>query len=169
MTLNEKLSQSRGCFRFIGWALLLAGIGFLCAAVSQTRLPISGKITKGVVTKIDERISIGSVSQQKGESDAWYFERRSRSKGVSYDLTVHYTPEGAAPADFKSVATFGLAHKVGDQVDVIYLPSNPLGAEIYTARQVWLPLCVGFTVSFLCIGGGFYLLRAIRRAAIQAR
>ena len=67
--------------------------------------------------------------------------------------------------EFKTTSTFGLHSKQGDAVRVIYMKANPMNAEINSATQLWLPLCVGYTVSFLCIGGGIFLRRALDRAA----
>lgn len=161
MTPDHPLAQNRGCFRFVSWALLLGGAFFLTMAVLQTRLPIFGKITDGVVTKITERVSSGprSVKRLPGESDSSYRERRRERErgGISYDLHVRFTPEGGSPTDIKTSSTFGKELNQGDPVKVIYLASNPANAEIYSAKQLWLPLCVGFVVSFMCLGGGFFL------------
>lgn len=69
----------------------------------------------------------------------------------------------AAARDFKTVSTFGHDLKVGDAVKVIHLVSDPGFAEIYSAKQVWLPLGVGIIVTTVCGGLGWFLRRIARR------
>jgi hypothetical protein len=167
--MNKGLSQNRGCMGFAGWALLIGGLLFLTSAVNQTRLPLFGKKTEGVITKIEEKTSYSNVSRRDGESRESYRERsRRQGTSTSYFCLVRYTPEGAEPVEFKTRSTFGHDSKEGDAVPVIYLPSNPMNAEINTAKQVWMPLAIGYNVSLVCIGLGWFLLklkRAIPNAA----
>jgi Protein of unknown function (DUF3592) len=158
MSPNHPLAKNRGCFSFVGWALLLGGAFFLTMAVLQTRLPLFGKTTDGLITKVTERVKSSQSSSKRypGESDSDYRER-TRRVGISYDLHVRFTPEGGAPTDIETSSTFGKELNQGDAVKVIYLPSNPTNAEIHTTKQLWLPLLTGYIVSFLCLGGGWFL------------
>lgn len=162
MTLNHALSQNRGCFTFVGWTMLLFSVLFVGRFVMDLRLATLGKITDGEVIKVTERYSIGTNSRKSRKSDD------HSGGGVSYDLTVRFTPEGATPVEFETSSTFGHDLKVGDTVKVIYLASNLMGAEIYSAKQLWLPLCVGFVVSSACLGGGYFLLRSLAASKVAA-
>lgn len=155
MTLNHAISQNRGCFSFASWALLLFSVLFVGRFVMDLRLAAFGKTTDGVVIKVTERHSINSRARTVRVSDA------SSGGGVSYDLTVRFTPESATPVEFETSSTFGHELKEGDTVKVIYLSSDLMGAEIYSAKQLWLPLCVGFIVSSACLGGGYFLRQAL--------
>ena len=158
MSPNHPLAKNRGCFRFVSWALLLFGILCLGRLVWDLRLAVTGSIADGAITKITMRTSYGGSSGRRrdGESEESYRKRTNRAS-TSYDLLVRFTPQGGEPRDFQTVATFGHDAKVGDAVKVIYLPGDPGSAEIYSAKQVWLPMAVGFIVTTLCLGGGWFL------------
>jgi hypothetical protein len=71
------------------------------------------------------------------------------------------TPDGQS-RQVKTLGTFHTAAAVGDTHPIIYLPSQPENAKIYSARQLWLPMTVGTVFSIACTWGGLRLLR--RRA-----
>ncbi len=160
MTLDHALSQNRGCFRFIGWALLLGSVLFVGRFVFDLKLAVTGRIADGAITKVTKRTSYSSTSRRNGESNASYNGRSGAS--TSYDLTVRFTPEGGTNTEFVTTSTFGHELKEGDTVKVIYQASQPTQAEIYSAKQLWLPLCVGFVVSAFSLGGGLFLLWSLR-------
>jgi hypothetical protein len=125
---------------------LVAGVFFLgCVTWNQFRLAVFGKATDGVV-----------VEGKEGEPE------RIRHRGGSQRYTVRFTPENGEPVEFKTSSTFGTELKWGDAVKVIYMPKNPTTAEIYSAKQLWLPMMVGLFVGTTCLGGGL-LLRLILR------
>ena len=163
--MSNPLQKNRGCFSVLSWVLLVAGAFFLSVVIfKDLRLALFGKPADGVITKITERVSSGgSGRQRQGESDAAYRERKRRV-GISYDMHVRYTPEGGEPVEFKTSSTFGHEHKAGDSVKLIYLPSNPMRAEVNTTKQVWLPIGVGFLVSAFCLFGGWFLRMAVKHA-----
>jgi hypothetical protein len=146
-------------FLFFGIVLLAAGFFFLGALIwNQGRLAIFGKRADGVVREITETTRTSATTRRDGESLQAYRER-SRRKGTRYTLRVQFTPEGGAPAEFSTTSTFGHTLEKGGMVRVIYLPGDPAGAEIDSARQLWLPMAVGFIVSAVCLGGGALLIR----------
>lgn len=139
----------------IGWTLVVFGVFFLAVAIGKdARRVVFGQYAEGEITKITERSSSSGSSDKYG---------KRRGGGVSHILTVRFTPEGGQPLDVDTLATWGFTEKVGDRVRLIHLPGRPEDAEIYSTKQIWLPLATGFTVSALCLGGGIALLRWRRR------
>lgn len=146
-------------FLLFGIILLVAGVFFLGAVIwNQGRLALFGKRADGVVQEIIETTQTSAASRREGESLQSYRER-SRRKSTRYTLRVQFVPEGGAPAEFSTTSTFGHDIMEGGKVRVVYLPGDPAGAEIDSAKQLWLPMAVGFVVSAVCLGGGTVLLR----------
>ncbi|MCB1233229.1 MAG: DUF3592 domain-containing protein [Verrucomicrobiae bacterium] len=140
----------------LGGILLIAGLFFLGALIwNQGRLAVFGKITEGVVTEVTTRVSYGSSPRKAGESMESLSQRSAPA--VTHDLHLRFTPENGEPVDIVTVSTFGHSLKEGDGVKLIYLPGDPAHAEIYSARQLWLPMIVGSIVSTLCLWGGVFL------------
>ncbi len=138
--LDVVVSQNRGCARTVAWVLLALGTFFFaCLMWNQFRLAVLGKVTDGIVVKPTE-----SAEQQE----------RIHRRGNAHRILVRYTPEGGEPVEFRTSSTFGTELNWGDPVKVIYLPGDLMGAEIYTARQLWLPMTVGLIVSLACLGAG---------------
>jgi hypothetical protein len=54
----------------------------------------------------------------------------------------------------KTLATFNTEAKEGDQHPMIYLPSKPETAKIYSAKQLWLPMGVGIVFVSVCLALG---------------
>jgi hypothetical protein len=155
-------AQNRGLPAGIGYALLVFGLFFLSVAVfKDLRLALFGARSEGEIVRITEKVSRSDAKRRPGES-LESFRKRDKG-GISYILTLRFTPQGGAPIEIDTRATWGLAEKVGDRVPVIYLPQSPRRAEINTVKQVWLPLATGFTVSALCLFGGGWIVRAARR------
>jgi hypothetical protein len=152
-------SHDRPVKRTIGILLLaLALTGVVSLSLKEYRLALIGERTTGVVAKVEK------ITTSTG-SDGYY--RNGRLKGVKRgsELTFMYldftTPDGQA-RQVKTLATFHTAARAGDVHPMIYLPSQPENAKIYSARQLWLPMTVGTVFSVACCWGGLRLLR--RRA-----
>lgn len=162
---KEQKRKPRGAALFFGWSLLLLTGLFLGRVVLDARLAAFGVLADGVVTKIEMNTTYGggSTSRHSGESHSDYQRRRGSRASTSYYATVRFAPAGGQARDFKTVSTFGHELKVGDGVKVIHLSWNPGVAEIYSAKQLWLPLGVGITVTLICGGLGWFLLRLARR------
>jgi hypothetical protein len=155
-------TQPKGLPAGIGYVLLAFGLFFLCVAVfNDLRLALLGLTTEGEIIRITEKVSRSDAKRRPGES-LKEFKKRDKG-GISYILTLRYTPQGGAPIEIDTRATWGLAEKVGDRVPVIYLPGSPRGADINSVKQVWLPLATGFTVSAFCLISGGWIVRAARR------
>jgi hypothetical protein len=141
----------------IGWTLIAFGVFFLAAVIMKdTRRAAFGQFADGEIVKITERTSSGGGGTDK-------HGRRKASAGVSHVLTVRYTPGNGEPMEVETLATWGFSEKVGDRVRMIYLPDRLDDAEIYSFKQIWLPLATGFTLSALCLGGGTWIVRRRRR------
>lgn len=157
-------TQSKGLPAGIGYVLLAFGLFFLSVAVfKDLRLALLGAQTEGEIVRITEKVGRADAKRRPGESRESFRERNKG--GITYILTLRFTPEGSEPIEIDTHATWGLAEKVGDRVPVIYLPQSPRRAEINTFKQVWLPLATGFTVSSLCLFGGAWIVRVARRRA----
>lgn len=155
-------TQSKGLPAGIGYVLLVFGLFFLSIAIfKDLRLPLFGAHTEGEIVRITEKVGRSDAKRRPGES-LESFRKRDKG-GITYILTLRFTPQGGTPIEIDTHATWGLAEKVGDRVPVIYLPQSPQRAEINTFKQVWLPLATGFTVSALCLFGGGWIVRAARR------
>jgi hypothetical protein len=156
--MNEALRGNRGCATVVSWLMMAAGVFFFGALITHdVRLALTGQFADGVVTKVIERTTSSRSSSSNGK-------RQRSAPGVSYTLVVRYRPQDMEPVEFKTSSTFGHSHKEDDAVKVIYLRSNPTMAEIYSAKQLWLPICVGFVVSTVCLYGGRLLRRAVKAA-----
>ena len=166
MDRTKQLQQNRGCFSAVGWILLAFGVFFFGALLwNQGRLVAFGQVTDGTITKLTTRVSYGGGSSRRpGESLESYRNRNRPS--ISYDLHVTYTPEGGEPFEFKTTSTFGHELQKGDSVKVIYVPGSPKSAEIHSAKQLWLPMVVGFIVSSGCLAGGIFLRRLVKRIPV---
>ncbi|MCB1094703.1 MAG: DUF3592 domain-containing protein [Verrucomicrobiae bacterium] len=161
--MNSTKDDRRGCALPAGFIFLAAGLFFLGATLlGEARLAVFGEKTEGVVTKVTSRVSYSSSPRKKGESHASYQDRSGPS--VTYVLSVAFTTAHGSPEAFDTVSTWGHEMKEGDTVEVVYLPKHPATAEIYSARQLWLPLAVGSVVTLTTLGiGGMLIRKGIRR------
>ena len=142
--------------RIIGIVLLLLAVtGVVSLSLKEYRLALFGERGTGVVTKV-ETVTTSTAS------DGYYRNGRLRGKKYGSDLTFLHldfaTPDGREQ-HVKTLATFNTAARVGDAQPVIYLPSQPENAKIYSARQLWLPMVVGTVFSAGCALGGLKLVR----------
>lgn len=159
----------RGFFLVSGWLMLAAGVFFLGAVLwNDCRLAAKGVFGEGVITHVEVRSSASSTGKRWDHESEDAYRNRMRG-GVSHILTVRHTPAGGEPTDFKVRSTFGKDLKEGDAVKVIYLPEQPAKAQIYSTKQLWLPIAVGFTASAGSLGIGALLLWFARKVAMQAR
>lgn len=154
--------QAKGLPAGIGYVLLAFGLFFLSVAIfKDLRLALLGATTEGEIVRITEKVSRSDANRRPGES-LKEFQKRNHG-GITYILSVRFTPPDSPTVEIDTHATWGLAEKVGDRVPVIYLPSSPRRAELNTFKQVWLPLATGFTVSAFCLFFGGWIVRAARR------
>ncbi len=163
MKTNNSKTPPRGVILFFAWSCLAFTALCLGRVVLDARLAACGVIADGVVTKLETNTTYGGGSSSRRSTS-----RRSSDASTSHYGTVRFAPAGGEARDFKTVSTFGHELKAGDAVKVIHLPWNPGAAEIYSAKQVWLPLGAGITVTLITGGLGWFLLRLARRKKTSA-
>lgn len=78
---------------------------------------------------------VGSVSLAMKELPLALFGERA--KGVVSRVEV---------VQIRTLATFNTEARAGDNFPMIYLPSRPETAKVYSARQLWLPMGIGLLV-----------------------
>jgi hypothetical protein len=155
MTLTK--SQAAIFWKLIGLGLVaLALLGATSLCMKEVPLALFGQHAKGVV----ERVEVIQTST----SSKWVKDSSGHKHAVSRggDLTlmhIKFTTEDGKPIEIKTAATFNTEAKVGDEHPIIYLSSHPETAKIYSAKQLWLPMCVGFTFVSVCLFVGLRLLR----------
>jgi hypothetical protein len=139
----------------IAMGLVLVALGLVGAtslATKEIPLALFGEHSTGIVRKVETITSSGgSRRSQNGKLE-------SRSS-TSYIMHLSFTTKDGNPIEFKTTATFNTEARVGDQHPIIYLPTKPRTAKIYSARQLWLPMCVGFVFTGVW---SFFGLRCLR-------
>ncbi|MES2569020.1 MAG: DUF3592 domain-containing protein [Verrucomicrobiota bacterium] len=138
----------------IGVVLVALGLlGATSLATKEIPLALFGEHSTGLVRKVETiTSSSGSKRNLNGKSE-------SRSS-TSYIMHLAFTTKDGKPTEFKTTATFRTEARVGDEHPIVYLPFKPERAKIYSAKQLWLPMCVGFVFTGVCL---FFGLRFVRR------
>jgi hypothetical protein len=142
--------------RAIGVGLIaLALLGVTSLVMKEYRLALFGERATGVVTKV-EKITTGTGFDGTNRNG-----RRvgARHGGESTFMYLDLTSREGKTLNVKTLATFNTEAKVGDSHPMIYLPTKPENAKIYSAKQLWLPMCVGTVFSAACFFGGLRLLK----------
>lgn len=161
--MDDANNKKRTGFPFIAAVLLLLSALFFGGTLQgQCWLAAFGKTANGVVTKLRASTS-SSTTDGKRNSAGEY--NRTGGGGTTYFYTVRFTPENGPPVEFEATGCWGTVLEVGNAVKVIYLLSRPTYAEIYTTRQLWLPMFTGLGMGLACLGGSAFMLRRRRRAA----
>lgn len=142
--------------RSIGIALLaLSLVGAISLTMKEYPLALFGERSTGIVTKV-EKITVSSGSNG--------YIKNGQHKGIKYGseqtyMDLDFTTKEGRPMQVKTLATFHTEAKAGDQHPMIYLPWKPETAKIYSAKQLWMPMCVGTIFTIVCLWGGLRLLR----------
>ena len=159
MTFNE--SQAAIFRKLLGVALLaLALLGATSLSMKEIPLALFGEYANGIVRKV-EIIQTSTASKWVGSGSG----KRAESRGGQITLMhIRFTTRTGAAVEIKTTATFRTEAKVGDTHPMLYLASNPENAKIYSAKQLWLPMCVGFVFVAICSFLGMRLLRSKRPA-----
>ncbi|MES2596993.1 MAG: DUF3592 domain-containing protein [Verrucomicrobiota bacterium] len=155
--MKSKSPPPRWMRPFFGIVLLLCGLGCIASlAYKEGRLLASGQRTEGVVEKVIERHSSSTTTNSYDMAKGRYVRKGG---GVTYDMMMRFTTAGGQSVLTQISAMFGAKPAVGDRHAILYLPANPMVAKVETFRQLWLPMCVGLTVTTLLLGGSGWLLR----------
>lgn len=148
--------------RPIAWVLLaLAVLGFVSLSTKEYRLALFGVQTVGTV------IAVEVIQTSTGSKWDRSTGKRSSRGGDSTFMTMQFTTPDGQLQQVKTLATFHTVARVGDQHPMIYLPSKPANAKIYSAKQLWLPMLIGTIFSTACLLGGLILFRVRPAVRIQ--
>ena len=162
--MNDKPRNKRAGFPFTATVLFLLSALFLGGTLQgQCRLAAFGKTADGVVTKRRAKTSSSTTSGKRNSAGQY---TKTGGGGTTYFYTVRFTPENGPPVEFETTGCWGTVLVVGDAVKVIHLPSRPTLAEIYTTKQLWLPMYVGLGMGLACLGGGGFMLQRRHRRAV---
>jgi hypothetical protein len=143
----------------IGVALLILGcIGVVSLCMKEFPLALYGQHSIGRVRRVETiRTSTGSAGSTRSGARVG---NKPRSN-LTY-MHVAYTTQDGRAMEVKILATFNTEAKEGDEHPLIYLPSKPETAKIYSVKQLWLPMGVGVLFSTLFLAGGWFLVRGKR-------
>lgn len=143
-------------------ALALLGATSLC--MKEVPLALFGERSPGIVKKVEV---IQTSTTSKWEKHGTGTRAVSRG-GQSTIMHIVFTTKEGKPIEGKHTATFNTEAKVGDEHPMIYLPSHPETAKIYSARQLWLPMVVGFVFAAVCLFLGLFLARGSSPRVVNA-
>lgn len=145
--------------RTIGFVLLALGItGVISLCMKEFPLALFGERSTGVVKRV-EKVTTSTGSEGK--------IRNGVRVGKKYgsDLTflhIDFTTKDGRAMQVKTLATFNTEAREGDQHPMIYLPSKPETAKIYSAKQLWLPMGIGIVFSTIWLIGGWLMIQRPR-------
>lgn len=143
--------------RVLGAGLIALGLlGAVSLLMKEIPLALFGERSTGIVKKV-EKITT-STSSKWVQSGTGAKQANSRG-GESTFMHIAFLTKAGQPIEIKTLATFNTKAKVGDKHLMLYLPSKPENAKIYSAKQLWLPLCVGLIFTSVCSVLGFVFVR----------
>lgn len=137
--------------RIIGVVLIVLGIiGSVSLCLKEFPLALFGEHSFGIVKKVEK------ITTSNGSSGIIRNGVRVGKKSGSELTFMHidFTTKGGKAMQVKTLATFNTEAKEGDQHPMIYLPSKPETAKIYSAKQLWLPMGVGIVFVSVCLALG---------------
>ncbi|MCB1208131.1 MAG: hypothetical protein KDK97_02330 [Verrucomicrobiales bacterium] len=156
-------SQALVFRKILGIGLLaLALLGAVSLAMKDVPLALFGVHTTGIVKKVEV---IQTSTSSKWERDG--FGPKKAVSRSSHTTLMHmgFTTKEGREMLVKTTATFNTEAKVGDEHPMIYLSSKPETAKIYSAKQLWLPMGIGFIFVMVCGTIGFFFLKNSSRQA----
>lgn len=154
--MNSSNPQAAVFRRLIGIALLAFGItGVVSLCMKEFPLALYGERSTGIVKKV-EKITTSSGSSGEIRNGVRVGKKYGSELTFMY---IDFTTKDRRAMQVKTLATFHTEAKEGDQHPMIYLPSKPETAKIYSAKQLWLPMCVGIVFSSASLFGGFFFVR----------
>jgi hypothetical protein len=150
-------SQAAVFRKLLGLGLLaLALLGATSLCMKEIPLAIFGERSTGIVRKVEVIQTSTTTKWEKNGSGS----SRAVSRGSQTTfMHIAFTTKDGRSLEIKTIATFNTEAKVGDEHPMIYLSSHPEIAKIYSAKQLWLPMCVGFVFVSVCTFLGLYLVR----------
>jgi hypothetical protein len=161
MTFNA--SQAATFRKLLGLGLLaLALLGATSLCTKEIPLAIFGERSIGTVKKVE---IIATSTESKWERKGFGPKQAVSRGGDSTFMDIGFTTKDGKLLEVKTLATFHTEAKVGDTHPMIYLPSKPGTAKIYSAKQLWLPMCVGTVFTVVCL---FLGMRIVRRKSTSA-
>ena len=157
MAITFNQSQAAIFRKLLGVGLLaLALLGATSLFIKEVPLALFGEHATGLVKKV-EVIQTSTASRWVRNGSGG---RRAESRGgTSTLMNIEFTTKAGKVVEIRTTATFRTEAKVGDSHPMLYLPWNPENAKIYSAKQLWLPMCVGFIFVGVCSFSGMRLLR----------
>ena len=156
MKFNE--SQALIFRKLLGVALFaLALLGASSLFMKEVPLALFGEHATGTVKKVEViQTSTASKWVRSGSGG----QRAESRGGFSTLMYIDFSTNAGKAVQIITTATFHTEAKVGDKHPMIYLSSNPENAKLYSAKQLWLPMCVGFSFVGVCSFLGLRLLRS---------
>jgi len=164
MNSNNTDARKLAAFRMVlGIGLVALGIlGAVSLAMKEFRLALFGEAATGIVNKVEEITT--------STSSRWEYRNgqkvRVSTAAPSYFMTIGFTAKDGTPVEFRTLATFLTEARVGDEHDLVYLPSQPKNAKIATLRQLWLPMITGILFTTVCLGLGTWLI--FKKSALRS-
>lgn len=154
-------AQAAVFWKIIGISLIaLAALGVTSLVMKEYRLALFGERSSGVVKKV-ETITTSTASKWITRNGVKVSVPRG---GDLTFMTIDFTTKDGKEVEVETLATFHTEAKKGDTHPMIYLPSHPENAKIYSAKQLWLPMCVGTVFSIGCLLAGLWLMSKGRKA-----
>jgi hypothetical protein len=135
-------------------ALALLCVTSLC--MKEIPLALFGERSTGTVKKVEV---IQTSTASKWESNGSGSKRAVSRGGQSTIMHIAFATREGKPVEIKTTATFNMEATVGDQHPMIYLSSKPETAKIHSAKQLWMPMLVGFIFTSVCLLLGFQFVR----------
>lgn len=155
--MTSSSSRSSIFRRVIGIVLFALGLlGGTSLVTKEYRLALFGERSTGTVRKVDE-ITTSTSSKWVKKGNRKHLVSKS---SPSHFMHIGFTTREGKHVEVETLATFNTEAKVGDTHPMIYLPSQPENAKIYSAKQLWMPMVIGTVFTAICLFLGFYFLRS---------
>jgi hypothetical protein len=139
-------------------AIVLVALGLLggvSVLMKEGRLLVFGERATGTVREVEEITTSTQATWGRDIKGRSHIVKRS---GPAHLVHLTFVTQDGRNIEFATRATFSTETKPGDTHPLIYLPSSPQLAKIASAKQLWLPMCVGMIFTAVCLGAGVCLL-----------
>lgn len=147
-------------WKIVGCSLIALGLlGSTSLVLKEYRLALCGEHATGVVTKVE---TITTSTSSKWITRGGQKIAIPRGGDLTF-MQIAFTTQAGKQMEVETLATFHTEAAVGASHPLIYLPSKPELAKIYSAKQLWLPMIVGTLFSIGCLWLGVW--RVMRQPA----